>query len=121
MEFVAAHSCKSQKVVDRDIRRCTRNLYRLSLEAQPRVADAGREGLGFDGLQPLGVDDLRDVAEMLGPFGVQVLDAFDAGFVQLPPSLNDEIVIDLTRPIDLPLIEHVLRPTGRKIVALQPI
>lgn len=78
--------------------RCGKNLYRLSLD-----------GSGSDST------DLGEVAERLGPFGVHVV---DTGCSARSSFAASEILIDLTRPIDLPLIEHVLRPTGRKILGL---
>lgn len=95
-----------------------RNLYRLSLESQSRPADHGDNSH-----RPHDSDNLDDVAERLGPFGVEVL---KGGFGQLLSTiprceLTDEVVIDVTRPIDLPLIEHALRPIGRRILSLQPV
>ncbi len=80
------------------------NLYRLSLEARPGPRAAR--------------DDFGDVAERLGPFGVEVLDFSNTSHDR---ASADEVLIDLTRPIDLPLIEHVLKPTGRKLLALKPL
>lgn len=84
------------------------NLYRLSLEARPGPREVRA--------------DFGDVAENLGPFGVEVLDITIHGTHQTDTADSaDEIVVDLTRPIDLPLIEHALKPTGRRLLALNAV
>ncbi len=81
------------------------NLYRLSLEARPGPREVQA--------------DFGDVAENLGPFGVEVLDITIHGTRQSDTA--DEVVVDLTRPIDLPLIEYALKPTGRRLLALNAL
>lgn len=87
------------------------NLYRLSLEARPGPREVQA--------------DFGDVAENLGPFGVEVLGITIHGSRQADSADSadsaDEVVVDLTRPIDLPLIEYALKPTGRRLLALNAL
>jgi hypothetical protein len=81
-----------------------RNLYRLRLDSA-----------GCPNTYP-------DLAERLGPFGVEIVCDLDGqAIVDRSSGEGDELLLDLTRPIDLPVIEHALGPTGRRVVTLLPV
>ncbi|MEM7322633.1 MAG: hypothetical protein AAF531_06075 [Actinomycetota bacterium] len=97
------------------------DLYRLTT----RIAE-GEDRPSVDGAADRGAYPTASLDEALAPIGVEVVDPHIEIVAEPCPGedaarhATNVAMIQLTMPIDLPAIDHLLRQSGHQVLDLQP-